>query len=288
MFVPDTPTWVGTTHRFYYRRSLANGFEFVMVDADTQQKQPAFDHARLADVAVARVGPRLPGHAAAVPELHLQRRAERDRDDHRRRALDLHARRLRVPHAGSAAARRDPPRHHRPGARRPVRGHAAAAHVARRQVDGVHRQLQRRDPPVRRRQAHGAQHRRLRRQLLRRRLDRLVAGFVEARRLSHPPRLSPPRALRRLVSGRSAAARALGDAVRQARRPARSRAAGAVRRPQPEADPDRFAPVPESVRHVRSGVAQGQPRLHASNTTSAATRCTASSKSTRRPAPRAR
>lgn len=46
--VPDTPTWVGTTHRFYYRRTLANGHEFVMVDADTQQKSPAFDHARLA------------------------------------------------------------------------------------------------------------------------------------------------------------------------------------------------------------------------------------------------
>ena len=49
VFVPEAPTWVGTTHRFYYRRSLANGFEFVMVDADTQQKQPAFDHSRLAD-----------------------------------------------------------------------------------------------------------------------------------------------------------------------------------------------------------------------------------------------
>jgi len=49
IFVPDTPTWVGTTHRFYYRRSLANGFEFVMVDADTQRKQAAFDHTRLAD-----------------------------------------------------------------------------------------------------------------------------------------------------------------------------------------------------------------------------------------------
>ncbi|HUQ86899.1 MAG TPA: DPP IV N-terminal domain-containing protein [Vicinamibacterales bacterium] len=49
VFVPDTPTWVGTTHRFYYRRSLANGFEFVMVDADTQRKQPAFDHLRLAE-----------------------------------------------------------------------------------------------------------------------------------------------------------------------------------------------------------------------------------------------
>jgi dipeptidyl aminopeptidase/acylaminoacyl peptidase len=49
VFVPDAPTWVGTTHRFYYRRTLANGHEFVMVDADTQQKSPAFDHNRLAD-----------------------------------------------------------------------------------------------------------------------------------------------------------------------------------------------------------------------------------------------
>ena len=57
VFVPDTPTWVGTTHRFYYRRSLANGFEFVMVDADTQRKEPAFDHARLAE-SLSRAGGR--------------------------------------------------------------------------------------------------------------------------------------------------------------------------------------------------------------------------------------
>src|SRR5262245_2204679 len=47
--VPDTPTWAGTTHRFYYRRTIANGFEFVMVDADTQRKERAFDHDRVAD-----------------------------------------------------------------------------------------------------------------------------------------------------------------------------------------------------------------------------------------------
>jgi len=47
--VPDTPTWIGTTHRFYYRRSVADGYEFVTVDAGTRQKQPSFDHGRLAD-----------------------------------------------------------------------------------------------------------------------------------------------------------------------------------------------------------------------------------------------
>ena len=47
--VADTPTWIGTTHRFYYRRSRPDGYEFVTVDADIRQKQPSFDHARLAD-----------------------------------------------------------------------------------------------------------------------------------------------------------------------------------------------------------------------------------------------
>jgi dipeptidyl aminopeptidase/acylaminoacyl peptidase len=49
VFVPEPATWLGTTHKFYYRRSLANGFEFVTVDADTQQKTPSFDHQRLAE-----------------------------------------------------------------------------------------------------------------------------------------------------------------------------------------------------------------------------------------------
>ncbi len=49
IFVPEPATWIGTTHKFYYRRSLANGFEFVTVDADTQEKTPSFDHHRLAD-----------------------------------------------------------------------------------------------------------------------------------------------------------------------------------------------------------------------------------------------
>ena len=110
-----------TTHRFYYRRIARQRLRV----RDGRRRHPAEaaglrSHAPCRR-AVARVGPRLFGHPAALPELHLQRRAERDRDDHRRRALDLHARRLRLPHAGPAAARRDPPRHHRPGARRHVR-----------------------------------------------------------------------------------------------------------------------------------------------------------------------
>jgi dipeptidyl aminopeptidase/acylaminoacyl peptidase len=47
--IPDPAAWVGETSRFVYRRSVAGGHEFVLVDAATGQKQAAFDHERLAD-----------------------------------------------------------------------------------------------------------------------------------------------------------------------------------------------------------------------------------------------
>ena len=46
--VPEPATWVAETHRFHYRKSVAGGFTFVMVDAESGQKTPAFDHERLA------------------------------------------------------------------------------------------------------------------------------------------------------------------------------------------------------------------------------------------------
>ena len=205
------------------------------------------------------------------------------------RALDVHARRLRLPHAGRAAARRHPPRHQRarcaatlsavtPRPRMSPDGKWMAFidnyNVAIRPFGGDKRMALSTDgsegnyydgasivwsPDSTKVAAY-----------------RVRPGY---RRLVHYVASSPEDQLQ---------PRALGDAVCQARRSARSRAAGAVRRPQPEADHDRLAAVPESVRHVRPGVAQGQPRASPSNTTSAATRCIASSKSTRRPAPRAR
>src|SRR5262249_9032202 len=41
-------SWIGNTSRFWYRKSVAGGHEFVLVDAGTLAKRPAFDHARLA------------------------------------------------------------------------------------------------------------------------------------------------------------------------------------------------------------------------------------------------
>ena len=46
--VPDAPNWIDGTSRFWYRLSVAGGHEFVLVDAETRQKTPAFDHAGLA------------------------------------------------------------------------------------------------------------------------------------------------------------------------------------------------------------------------------------------------
>jgi len=42
------PSWVGTTHRFWYRKTVQGGSEFWIVDADAAAKRPAFDHAKLA------------------------------------------------------------------------------------------------------------------------------------------------------------------------------------------------------------------------------------------------
>jgi dienelactone hydrolase len=44
----ETPTWIDGTDSFWYRKSVQGGEAFVLVDATTQAKGPAFDQARLA------------------------------------------------------------------------------------------------------------------------------------------------------------------------------------------------------------------------------------------------
>jgi len=46
--VVERPTWIGDTSRFWYRKSVKGGNEFVLVDAATLAKKPAFDHQKLA------------------------------------------------------------------------------------------------------------------------------------------------------------------------------------------------------------------------------------------------
>ena len=46
--VADPPVWIANTNIFVYRKTVPGGFAFVMMDAQTLQKRPAFDAARLA------------------------------------------------------------------------------------------------------------------------------------------------------------------------------------------------------------------------------------------------
>src|SRR5687768_9703123 len=54
--VPDPATWVANSSRFYYRKSVKGGHEFVMMDAETRQRTPAFDHQRVADALAKETG----------------------------------------------------------------------------------------------------------------------------------------------------------------------------------------------------------------------------------------
>ena len=41
-------TWIGSTHRFWYRKLSRGANEYFIYDADTLKKQPAFDHTKMA------------------------------------------------------------------------------------------------------------------------------------------------------------------------------------------------------------------------------------------------
>jgi hypothetical protein len=46
--IPDRANWIEKTSRFWYRRSVKGGSDFVLVDADTAARRPAFDHEKIA------------------------------------------------------------------------------------------------------------------------------------------------------------------------------------------------------------------------------------------------
>ena len=46
--VAERPSWIGEANRFWYRKTVEGGHSFVLVDAETRAKGPAFDHERLA------------------------------------------------------------------------------------------------------------------------------------------------------------------------------------------------------------------------------------------------
>jgi dipeptidyl aminopeptidase/acylaminoacyl peptidase len=57
----DQTRWMQDTHKLVYRRTVPGGHEFMLVDADTQAKAPAFDHARLAETLSTALGRKVTG-----------------------------------------------------------------------------------------------------------------------------------------------------------------------------------------------------------------------------------
>src|SRR5215203_2137505 len=54
--VADAPRWIEQTSRFYYRKTVKGGHEWVLVDGTTQAKTPAFDHEKLAAAVASATG----------------------------------------------------------------------------------------------------------------------------------------------------------------------------------------------------------------------------------------
>jgi Dipeptidyl peptidase IV (DPP IV) N-terminal region len=65
--VPQPATWIEKTSQFWYRKTVKGGTEFVLVDAATQQKEPPFDHQRLADSLNTAVKPEKKYTAVTLP-----------------------------------------------------------------------------------------------------------------------------------------------------------------------------------------------------------------------------
>src|SRR5262245_29189982 len=64
---PERAAWIDKTSRFWYRKSVKGGYEFVLVDAETLAKKPAFDHQKLATA----LSESLPSGDEAITALRL-------------------------------------------------------------------------------------------------------------------------------------------------------------------------------------------------------------------------
>ena len=64
--VAQPPNWISPT-RFWYRKSVTGGNQFVLVDASTAQKRAPFDHARLAASLTSAARPDTAYTAATLP-----------------------------------------------------------------------------------------------------------------------------------------------------------------------------------------------------------------------------
>jgi dienelactone hydrolase len=57
--IPGPIHWIENTHRFWYQKSVQGGHQFVLVDAESLEKRPAFDHEKLAAALSVATGAKL-------------------------------------------------------------------------------------------------------------------------------------------------------------------------------------------------------------------------------------
>ncbi len=212
----NATNWVGKTSYVWYRKSTGTGNAYVMVNAETGEKLPAFDHARLAQSLSLTL--KRPVNADSLPLAALM-----FSDDRATMTFNADSGRIRCvladyrcteytagwPWRVWARLRRRLPR------RGSCRQHTAAS-VARQPVAGHRSQLQHLCE-ARRRKGRGcvAQHRRQRRELLRAALHPVVARLEAHCGVSRASGLSPGSALCGVVAGGSAPAEVFLTVVQQ-------------------------------------------------------------------------
>jgi len=69
--LPEQPQWIDGTEKYVYRRTVAGGHEFVLVDAEKLTRQPAFDHARLAAELSKQAGKSFQAATLPFSQAHL-------------------------------------------------------------------------------------------------------------------------------------------------------------------------------------------------------------------------
>jgi dipeptidyl aminopeptidase/acylaminoacyl peptidase len=73
--LPDAVEWIEGpvgTERFVYRRTISGGHEFVLVDAEKQTRQPAFDHVRLAAALTKALGEPVKPEVLPFDRFHME------------------------------------------------------------------------------------------------------------------------------------------------------------------------------------------------------------------------
>ena len=275
--VPDQARWVANTQKLWYRKSVKGGHEFVLVDAGTRTKEPAFDHGKLAAALSAALGRTITPHELPFNQFTFveglsaiefqvtggqgqQGPPQPPQPPWRCTLADYKCAREERAGRGGRGGRGGGG-----GLTGPVRppsdiNGGRAAEIAGRQIRSADQQLQRRHPGDRQTRGHAVEHRWLRRRVLRSRVAGLVARFEENRRLQGEAGPPPLRSLRGVVSGGSAAAEALHHAVRQAGRRPGCRNAGALSPRHQETARRQQRAVPECLRHDAARLAQRQFR----------------------------